>query len=223
MRFSKPSCRRPASASWRTAPPSAWRWPPRSTASVPPRAKTKIIILLTDGINNRGEIDPRDAARMAKDYNIKVYTIGVGTRGEAPYPVVDQLGQQQYVMVQVEIDEALLRISPRRPAGSTSAPPTRTRCRAFSPRSTAGKNRDRLQELLRDDGTLLLFRRRRIFPPPAGRSRPQNLSSHPALKSFPVYRVQARRRGTACRTPIYLTKNRTSSWAERMRRKVTSG
>ncbi len=71
-------------------------------------AKTKIIILLTDGNNNRGEIDPRDAARMAKDFNIKVYTIGVGTRGEAPYPVVDQLGQQQYVMVQVEIDEALL-------------------------------------------------------------------------------------------------------------------
>jgi Ca-activated chloride channel family protein len=71
-------------------------------------AKTKIIILLTDGNNNRGEIDPRDAARMAKDFNIKVYTVGVGTRGEAPYPVVDQLGQQQYVMVQVEIDETIL-------------------------------------------------------------------------------------------------------------------
>jgi Ca-activated chloride channel homolog len=71
-------------------------------------AKTKIIILLTDGVNNRGEIDPRDAAKMARDFNIKVYTIGVGTRGEAPYPVLDSFGRQQYVMVSVEIDEALL-------------------------------------------------------------------------------------------------------------------
>jgi len=71
-------------------------------------AKTKIIILLTDGVNNRGEIDPRDAAKMARDFNIKVYTIGVGTRGEAPYPVLDSFGRQQYVMVSVEIDEPLL-------------------------------------------------------------------------------------------------------------------
>ena len=71
-------------------------------------AKTKIIILLTDGVNNRGEIDPRDAAKMARDFNIKVYTIGAGIRGEAPYPVLDSFGRQQYVMVNVEIDEALL-------------------------------------------------------------------------------------------------------------------
>jgi Ca-activated chloride channel family protein len=71
-------------------------------------AKTKIIILLTDGVNNRGEIDPRDAAKMARDFNIKVYTIGVGTRGEAPYPVLDSFGRRQYVMVNVEIDEPLL-------------------------------------------------------------------------------------------------------------------
>jgi Ca-activated chloride channel family protein len=71
-------------------------------------AKTKIIILLTDGVNNRGEIDPRDAAKMARDFNVKVYTIGVGTRGEAPYPVIDSYGRQQYVLVNVEIDEALL-------------------------------------------------------------------------------------------------------------------
>ena len=72
------------------------------------QAKTKIIILLTDGVNNRGEIDPRDAAKMARDFHIKVYTIGVGTRGEAPYPVLDSFGRQQYVMVAVEIDEPLL-------------------------------------------------------------------------------------------------------------------
>ncbi len=71
-------------------------------------AKTRIIILLTDGVNNRGEIDPRDAAKMARDFHIKVYAIGVGTRGEAPYPVRDSYGRQQYVMVNVEIDEPLL-------------------------------------------------------------------------------------------------------------------
>lgn len=71
-------------------------------------ARTKIIILLTDGVNNRGEIDPRDAAKMARDFHIKVYTIGVGTQGEAPYPVLDSFGRQQYVMVKVEIDEPLL-------------------------------------------------------------------------------------------------------------------
>lgn len=72
-------------------------------------AKTRIVILLTDGVNNRGEIDPRDAAKMARDFNVKVYTIGVGTRGEAPYPVLDSFGRRRHVMVNVEIDEPLLR------------------------------------------------------------------------------------------------------------------
>jgi len=70
---------------------------------------TKIIILLTDGVNNRGELDPRDAAAMAKDFNVKVYTIGVGTRGQAPYPVKDPLGRIQHVMMNVQIDEELLK------------------------------------------------------------------------------------------------------------------
>jgi len=73
------------------------------------KTHTKIIILLTDGVNNRGEIDPRDAAKLAKDFNIKVYTIGVGTRGEAPYPVTDAFGRQKFINVPVEIDEELLR------------------------------------------------------------------------------------------------------------------
>ena len=72
------------------------------------KTKTKTIILLTDGINNRGEIDPRDAAQIAKDFNIKVYTIGVGKRGEAPFPITDAFGRQQMIMVDVEIDEELL-------------------------------------------------------------------------------------------------------------------
>jgi len=73
------------------------------------KSRTKILILLTDGVNNRGEIDPRDAAEIAKDFSVKVYTIGVGTRGKAPYPVRDSFGRQQYMMVDVQIDEALLK------------------------------------------------------------------------------------------------------------------
>jgi Ca-activated chloride channel family protein len=73
------------------------------------KSKTKIIILLTDGINNRGEIAPRDAAQIAKDFNVKVYTIGVGTKGKAPYPVMDANGRTQLYMIDVEIDEELLK------------------------------------------------------------------------------------------------------------------
>lgn len=75
----------------------------------PYKNRANVIILLTDGVNNRGEIDPRDAAKMAKTFNIKVYTIGVGTRGQAPYPVTDAYGNTQYVMLDVEIDEELLK------------------------------------------------------------------------------------------------------------------
>jgi Ca-activated chloride channel family protein len=66
-----------------------------------------VIILLTDGVNNRGEIDPKDGAQLAQLYGIKVYTIGVGRQGYAPYPVQTPFGTQMQQM-QVEIDEALL-------------------------------------------------------------------------------------------------------------------
>jgi len=70
-------------------------------------AKSKVIILLTDGVNNRGDIDPITAAEIAKRMNVRVYTIGVGTRGKAPYPVQTIFGvQMQYV--DVEIDEDIL-------------------------------------------------------------------------------------------------------------------
>ena len=72
-------------------------------------AKSKVIILLTDGVNNRGQISPLMAAEIARDMGIKVYTIGVGTRGRAPYPAVDIFGNQTTVMADVEIDEVLLR------------------------------------------------------------------------------------------------------------------
>jgi len=71
-------------------------------------AKSKVIILLTDGINNRGEIAPATAAGIAKTYGIRVYTIGVGTQGMAPYPVQTPFGIQ-YQNMPVEIDEAILK------------------------------------------------------------------------------------------------------------------
>ncbi len=71
-------------------------------------AKSKVMILLTDGVNNAGEVDPISAAQIAKTFNIRVYTIGVGTRGEAPYPVQTPFGTR-YQMVPVEIDENVLK------------------------------------------------------------------------------------------------------------------
>ena len=70
-------------------------------------AKSRIIILLTDGVNNAGEVDPISAAEIAKAFGIRIYTIGVGTRGEAPYPVQTPFGTR-YQMVPVEIDEDML-------------------------------------------------------------------------------------------------------------------
>ncbi|MEW5846574.1 MAG: VWA domain-containing protein [Bacteroidota bacterium] len=71
-------------------------------------AKSKVIILLTDGVNNRGEIAPMTAAEMARTFGIRVYTIGVGTYGTAPYPVQTPFGTR-YQDMQVEIDEELLK------------------------------------------------------------------------------------------------------------------
>jgi Ca-activated chloride channel family protein len=70
-------------------------------------AISKVIILLTDGINNQGVIDPMTAAEIAKLYGIRVYTIGIGTMGVAPYPVKTPFGIQLQNM-NVEIDEATL-------------------------------------------------------------------------------------------------------------------
>ena len=59
-------------------------------------AKSKVVILLTDGMNNMGEIEPLTAAEIAASFGIRVYTIGVGTNGTAPYPVVDPWGRKYY-------------------------------------------------------------------------------------------------------------------------------
>ena len=70
-------------------------------------AKSRVVILLTDGVNNRGEISPQMAAEIAKTYGVRVYTIGVGANGMAPYPVMTPWGIEVQ-NVKVEIDEALL-------------------------------------------------------------------------------------------------------------------
>jgi Ca-activated chloride channel family protein len=70
-------------------------------------ARSKVIILLTDGMNNRGEIAPITAAEIAKTFDIRVYTIGVGSLGKAPYPFRTPFGIQ-YQDVKVEIDEGVL-------------------------------------------------------------------------------------------------------------------
>ena len=71
-------------------------------------AKSRVVILLTDGVNNRGEIAPLNAAEIAKTYGVRVYTIGVGKDGMAPYPVMTPWGVDVQQMP-VEIDEDLLR------------------------------------------------------------------------------------------------------------------
>jgi len=70
-------------------------------------AKSRVVILLTDGVNNRGEISPQMAAEIAKTYGVRVYTIGVGKEGMAPYPVMTPWGVE-IQNVKVEIDEELL-------------------------------------------------------------------------------------------------------------------
>ncbi len=71
------------------------------------KAKSKVIILLTDGVNNSGEIDPLTAAQIAEKFGIRIYTVGVGSKGDAPYPFQTPFGTR-YQMVPVEIDEEIL-------------------------------------------------------------------------------------------------------------------
>lgn len=71
------------------------------------QAKSKVVIMLTDGSNNRGEITPSDAAQMAGKYGVRVYTVGVGTNGKAPYPTY-VAGYKRHIMMEVDIDEPTL-------------------------------------------------------------------------------------------------------------------
>jgi len=72
------------------------------------KAKSKVMILLTDGVNNRGEVDPLTAANIAQTFGIRIYTVGVGTVGEAPYPVQTPFGVR-YQNIPVDVDEKTLK------------------------------------------------------------------------------------------------------------------
>ncbi|MGW8178385.1 MAG: vWA domain-containing protein [bacterium] len=71
-------------------------------------ATSKVIILLTDGRNNRGEIEPKTAAKLASSYGIRIYTIGAGKHGTARYPVDDPFLGRRYVQMKVDVDEEML-------------------------------------------------------------------------------------------------------------------
>jgi Ca-activated chloride channel family protein len=72
-------------------------------------AKSKVVILLTDGVNNAGAVMPETAAEAARALRIKVYTIGAGSRGTVPYPVTDAWGRKGYQNVKIDLDESLLK------------------------------------------------------------------------------------------------------------------
>ncbi|MBT3635278.1 MAG: VWA domain-containing protein [Candidatus Marinimicrobia bacterium] len=72
-------------------------------------AESRIMILLSDGSNNRGELDPLTAADLAAKFNIKIYTVGAGTRGMAPYPIQDVWGRTVMRQIEVEVDEETLK------------------------------------------------------------------------------------------------------------------
>lgn len=72
-------------------------------------AKSKVIVLLTDGVNNAGTVDPVEAAHAAQAYGVRIYTIGAGTKGYAPYPVEDIFGRTRYQKVITDVDEDTLR------------------------------------------------------------------------------------------------------------------
>jgi Ca-activated chloride channel family protein len=81
------------------------------------KSKSKIVILMTDGQNNAGKVPPLTAAEAAETLKVKVYTIGVGTRGLAPYPYIDAFGRKGYKQQQVDIDEDTLTQIAKRTGG----------------------------------------------------------------------------------------------------------
>ena len=73
------------------------------------KAKSRSIILLTDGSNNTGVVSPMTAAEIAKEMGVKIYTIGIGTNGNAPFPTIDMFGRVTYSPQPVVIDESTLK------------------------------------------------------------------------------------------------------------------
>jgi Ca-activated chloride channel homolog len=81
------------------------------------KAKSKVVILLTDGVNNSGKISPLSAAEAARALGVKVYTIGVGVRGKAPLPARDEQGRIHMMMMDVDVDEKTLKAVARETGG----------------------------------------------------------------------------------------------------------
>ncbi len=104
-------------------------------------AKSKVVILLTDGMNNTGKISPLAAAEAAKAMGVKVYTIGVGVRGMAPIPMHDQAATPASSWTRSMSMRRPCRPSPRKPAEISIAPPTPIPCRRSTSRSIASRPR----------------------------------------------------------------------------------
>ena len=105
------------------------------------KAKSKVIVLLTDGDNNAGVVDPREAAGIAAESGIRLYTIGIGRSGVVPIPQEDEFGNRVLVPAQFRIDEELLRDMAQTGQGGTFTPPIPRGWRRSMPRSTSLKNR----------------------------------------------------------------------------------
>ena len=81
------------------------------------KSKSKVIILLTDGAENAGKVDAKTAAELARSVGVKVYTIGVGSKGPVPFPTKDVFGRTVYELVRIDLDEPLLRAVAERTGG----------------------------------------------------------------------------------------------------------
>jgi Ca-activated chloride channel family protein len=104
-------------------------------------AKTKLVILLTDGRNNLGSVSPQKAAEIAKEMGVKVYTVGAGTKGMAPYPVQDVFGRRGYQQIPADLDEESLRPLPRKRAHRIFTPAICKSCVMCMRRSTSWRRR----------------------------------------------------------------------------------
>jgi Ca-activated chloride channel family protein len=146
-------------------------------------SKSKVVVLLTDGMNNAGKVAPQTAAEAAKAMGVKVYTIAAGAQGEAPMPVKDQFGNQRVVMAKVDVDGDWWKILPRH--GYRFAQEDLRRNRSH------GKNRAPGQKVRAIPRTVRLRRAPRIavarldtragadpVPPAAWRVRPLNHFNH---------------------------------------------
>jgi Ca-activated chloride channel family protein len=103
--------------------------------------KSKIVILMTDGQNNSGKIQPLTAAEAAQALAVKVYTIGIGIRGKAPYPYIDPMGQKRYQYIDVDVDEDTLTKIAQKTNGKYYRATARTPYEKSTRRSTGWKNR----------------------------------------------------------------------------------